>query len=277
MNNDVFALLSKMFSYHFMVRAAVVGLLVSLCAALLGVSLVLKRYSMIGDGLSHVGFGALAVASALGLAPLAVSIPVVMAAAVLLLRLSSRAKLKGDALIAMISAGSLAVGVIVLSLSSGTTGDVNNYLFGSVLAMTGEDVWLSVVLAAVVLVLFCVYYRKIFAVTFDETFARATGEKVEAYHLLLACLTALTIVLGMRVMGAMLISSLIIFPALTAMRLCRSFRSVTICAAILSVVCFMVGLCGSYLLDTPTGASVVVANVVAFFVFWLIGRIRERG
>jgi len=277
MNNEVFALLSKMFSYHFMVRAAVVGVLVSLCAALLGVSLVLKRYSMIGDGLSHVGFGALAVASALGMAPLAVSIPVVMVAAVLLLRLSSRAKLKGDALIAMISAGSLAIGVIVLSLSSGTTGDVNNYLFGSVLAMTGEDVWLSVALAAVVLVLFCVYYRKMFAVTFDETFARATGEKVEAYHMLLACLTALTIVLGMRVMGAMLISSLIIFPALTAMRLCRSFRSVTICAAILSVVCFMLGLCGSYLLVTPTNGSVVVANIVAFLVFWLIGRIRERG
>ena len=277
MNNEVFALLGKMFSYHFMVRAAVVGLLVSLCAALLGVSLVLKRYSMIGDGLSHVGFGALAVASALGMAPLALSIPVVMAAAVLLLRLSSRAKLKGDALIAMISAGALAVGVIVLSLSNGTTGDVNNYLFGSVLAMTGEDVWLSVALAAVVLVLFGVFYRKMFAVTFDETFARATGEKVEAYHLLLACLTALTIVLGMRVMGAMLISSLIIFPALTAMRVCRSFRSVTICAAILSVVCFMAGLCASYLLDTPTGASVVVANIVAFLVFWLVGRIREKG
>lgn len=277
MNNEVFALLGKMFSYHFMVRAAVVGVLVSLCAALLGVSLVLKRYSMIGDGLSHVGFGTLAVASALGMAPLTLSIPVVMAAAVLLLRLSSRAKLKGDALIAMISAGALAVGVIVLSLSNGTTGDVNNYLFGSVLAMTGEDVWLSVALAAVVLVLFGVFYRKMFAVTFDETFARATGEKVEAYHLLLACLTALTIVLGMRVMGAMLISSLIIFPALTAMRVCRSFRSVTICAAILSVVCFMVGLCASYLLDTPTGASVVVANIAAFLVFWLVGRIRERG
>ena len=277
MNNEVFALLGKMFSYHFMVRAAVVGMLVSLCAALLGVSLVLKRYSMIGDGLSHVGFGALAVASALGMAPMAVSIPVVMAAAVLLLRLSSRAKLKGDALIAMISAASLAVGVIVLSLSNGTTGDVNNYLFGSVLAMTGEDVWLSVALAAVVLVLFGVFYRKMFAVTFDETFARATGEKVEAYHLLLACLTALTIVLGMRVMGAMLISSLIIFPALTAMRVCRSFRSVTICAAILSVVCFMAGLCASYLLDTPTGASVVVANIAAFLVFWLVGRIREKG
>ena len=277
MNNEVFQLLGKMFSYHFMVRAAVVGLLVSLCAALLGVSLVLKRYSMIGDGLSHVGFGALAVASALGLAPMWVSIPVVMAAAVLLLRLSSRAKVKGDALIAMISAASLAVGVIVLSLSSGTTGDVNNYLFGSVLAMTGEDVWLSVGLAAVVLVLFGIFYRKMFAVTFDETFARATGEKVEGYHLLLACLTALTIVLGMRVMGAMLISSLIIFPALTAMRVCRSFRSVTICAAVVSVVCFMLGLCASYLLDTPTGASVVVANVVAFLAFSLVGRIREKG
>lgn len=275
--NNVFEMLGKMFSYHFMVRAAVVGLLVSLCAALLGVSLVLKRYSMIGDGLSHVGFGSLAVASALGLAPMAVSIPVVMASAVLLLRLSGRAKLKGDALIAMISAASLAVGVIVLSLSNGTTGDVNNYLFGSVLAMTGEDVWLSVALAAVVLVLFVLFYRKMFAVTFDETFARATGEKVEAYHLLLACLTALTIVLGMRVMGAMLISSLIIFPALTAMRVCRSFRSVTICAAVVSVVCFMLGLCLSYLLDTPTGASVVVVNVLAFLLFWAIGRVRERG
>lgn len=274
--NNVFEMLGKMFSYHFMVRAAVVGLLVSLCAALLGVSLVLKRYSMIGDGLSHVGFGSLAVASALGLAPMAVSIPVVMASAVLLLRLSGRAKLKGDALIAMISAASLAVGVIVLSLSDGTTGDVNNYLFGSVLAMTGEDVWLSVALAAVVLVLFVLFYRKMFAVTFDETFARATGEKVEAYHLLLACLTALTIVLGMRVMGAMLISSLIIFPALTAMRVCRSFRSVTICAAVVSVVCFMLGLCLSYLLDTPTGASVVVVNVLAFLLLWVIGRARER-
>lgn len=237
---------------------------------------VLKRYSMIGDGLSHVGFGSLAVASALGLAPMAVSIPVVMASAVLLLRLSGRAKLKGDALIAMISAASLAVGVIVLSLSDGTTGDVNNYLFGSVLAMTGEDVWLSVALAAVVLVLFVLFYRKMFAVTFDETFARATGEKVEGYHLLLACLTALTIVLGMRVMGAMLISSLIIFPALTAMRVCRSFRSVTICAAVVSVACFMLGLCLSYLLDTPTGASVVVVNVLAFLLFWVIGRARER-
>lgn len=168
-------MLSTMFSYQFMVRALIVGLLVSLCAALLGVSLVLKRYSMIGDGLSHVGFGALAVATALGMAPMAVTIPVVVAAAFLLLRLSSTGRLKGDAAIAMISTGALAVGVIVLSLSTGMTSDVNNYLFGSMLAMSGEDVTLSVVLAAAVLMLFVLFYRRIFAVTFDETFARATG------------------------------------------------------------------------------------------------------
>lgn len=268
-------MLTAMFGYHFMVRAAVVGLLVSLCAALLGVSLVLKRYSMIGDGLSHVGFGSLAVASALGLAPMAVSIPVVVLAAFLLLRLSSRAKLKGDALIAMISTGSLALGVIVMSLSTGMTSDVNNYLFGSVLAMSESDVWLSVALAAVVLVLFAVFYRKIFSVTFDESFARATGEKVESCNMLLAFLTAVTIVLGMRVMGAMLISSLIIFPPLTAMRVCKSFKSVTLCAAVVAVVCFFLGLCASYLLATPTGASVVAVNIVAFLAFLLAGRLRE--
>lgn len=223
-------MLSTMFSYQFMVRALIVGLLVSLCAALLGVSLVLKRYSMIGDGLSHVGFGALAVATALGMAPMAVTIPVVVAAAFLLLRLSSTGRLKGDAAIAMISTGALAVGVIVLSLSTGMTSDVNNYLFGSMLAMSREDVTLSVVLAAAVLMLFVLFYRRIFAVTFDETFARATGGHAEACNMLLALLTAVTIVLGMRVMGTMLISSLIIFPALTAMRVGRSFKSVTLCS-----------------------------------------------
>jgi len=268
-------MLSTMFSYHFMVRALVVGVLVSLCAALLGVSLVLKRYSMIGDGLSHVGFGSLAVATAMGLSPMLVTIPVVVAAAFLLLRLSSTGKLKGDAAIAMISTGALALGVIVLSLSSGMTSDVNNYLFGSVLAMSVSDVQLSVVLAVIVLVLFIVFYRPIFAVTFDETFARATGEHTEAYNMLLALLTAVTIVLGMRVMGAMLISSLVIFPALTAMRVCKSFRSVTICAACVSVLCFFIGLCVSYLLSTPAGASVVVVNILAFLVFAAVGKIRK--
>lgn len=265
-------MLLNMFSYQFMIRAAIVGLLVSLCAALLGVSLVLKRYSMIGDGLSHVGFGALAIASALNLAPMAVAVPVVVVAAFLLLRLSSRGKLKGDALIAMISTGSLAVGVIVLSLSTGMTSDVNNYLFGSVLAMNESDVWLSVGLAVLVLALFTIYYRRIFATTFDESFARATGERADAINMLLALLTALTIVLGMRVMGAMLISSLIIFPALTAMRICRSFLRVTVCAAVVAVSCFFIGLCASYLLAIPAGASVVVANIVIFCIFSLIGK-----
>lgn len=269
-------MIATMFSYHFMQRALIVGILVSLCAALLGVSLVLKRYSMIGDGLSHVGFGSLAIATAMGLSPMIVTIPVVVIAAFLLLRLSTRGKLKGDAAIAMISTGALAVGVIVLSLSTGMTSDVNNYLFGSVLAMSSSDVTLSVVLAAIVLVLFVLFYRKIFAVTFDETFARAVGERTEWYNMLIAILTAVTIVLGMRVMGSMLISSLIIFPALTAMRVCRSFRSVTTCAAVVSVVCFFIGLCCSYVLGTPTGASVVAVNILAFVAFWLLGRLRGQ-
>lgn len=267
--------IATMFSYHFMQRALIVGVLVSLCTALLGVSLVLKRYSMIGDGLSHVGFGSLAIATAMGLSPMIVTIPVVVVAAFLLLRLSTHGKLKGDAAIAMISTGSLAVGVIALSLSTGMTSDVNNYLFGSVLAMSVSDVRLSVVLAVIVLLLFVVFYRQIFAVTFDETFARATGSHAQAYNMLLALLTAVTIVLGMRVMGAMLISSLVIFPALTAMRVCRSFRSVTICAAIVSVFCFFVGLFLSYLLSTPAGASVVVVNILAFLLFAILGRLRR--
>ena len=265
-----------MFSYHFMVRALVVGVLVSLCAALLGVSLVLKRYSMIGDGLSHVGFGSLAVATAMGLAPMAVTIPVVVVAAFLLLRLSTRGKLKGDAAIAMISTGALAVGVIVLSLSTGMTSDVNNYLFGSVLAMSASDVRLSVALACVVLVLFVLFYRRIFSVTFDETFARAAGWHAEGMNMLLAFLTAVTIVLGMRVMGAMLISSLVIFPALTAMRVCKSFRGVTLCAALISVVCYFIGLCLSYLFSIPAGASVVVVNILAFCLFAAINKARTH-
>lgn len=271
----MFEMLSVMFSYQFMQRALIVGILVSLCAALLGVSLVLKRYSMIGDGLSHVGFGSLAIATAMGLSPMLITIPVVVIAAFLLLRLSTRGKLKGDAAIAMISTGALAIGVIVLSLSTGMTSDVNNYLFGSVLAMSVADVHLSIILALIVLVLFIVFYRQIFAVTFDETFTRATGSHAESYNMLLALLTAVTIVLGMRVMGAMLISSLIIFPALTSMRVCKSFRSVTICAALVSVVCFFIGLCASYLLSTPAGASVVVVNIAAFLIFAAIGKARQ--
>ena len=260
-------ILSEMLSYTFLVRAVIVGLLVSLCASLLGVSLVLKRYSMIGDGLSHVGFGALAVATAMNVAPLTVSIPVVVLAAFLLLRISENSKIKGDAAIALISTSALAIGVIVISVTTGMNTDVCNYLFGSILAMSHSDVQLSVVLSVVVLILFVLFYNKIFAVTFDETFSRAVGTKAGIYNMLLAILTAITIVLGMRMMGAMLISALIIFPALTSMRICKRFKTVILCSAVVSVTCFFIGVVLSYWYSLPTGASVVAVNIIAFLLF----------
>lgn len=268
------SLLLQMFAYPFIVRAFLVGILVSLCAALLGVSLVLKRYSMIGDGLSHVSFGALAAAVALGWAPLAFSIPVVIIAAFLLLRIADSSRINADAAIAVTSASALAIGVIVTSLTTGMTTDVDSYMFGSILAMSDADVGLSVMLSIGVLALFILFYHKLFAITFDENFSRATGIRVELYNTLLSILTALTIVLGMRMMGAMLISSLIIFPALSAMRLFRSFRGVVLCAGVLSVCCFCTGLTASYLLSTPVGASVVVINLAVFLLFSLAGRLR---
>lgn len=261
----------EMFSYPFMVRAFTVGALVALCSALLGVSLVLKRYSMIGDGLSHVGFGALAIAASLNLAPLAVAIPVVILAAVLLLRIRGNSRIKGDAAIALISTSSLAVGVMVISMTTGMNTDVYNYMFGSILAMSDEDVRLSVVMAVIVLVLFVFFYHKIFAITFDETFAQATGVKADLYNTLIAVLTAVTIVLGMRMMGALLISSLIIFPALTSMRVCRTFKSVIVNSALISVVCLVIGVTVSYVWGTPAGASVVMANIAALLIYSLIG------
>jgi zinc transport system permease protein len=270
-------MLAEMFSYTFIVRAFIVGALVSICAALLGVSLVLKRYSMIGDGLSHVGFGTLALATALNVAPLTVSIPIVIAAAFLLLRLSENSKIKGDAAIALISTSSLAIGVVIISQTTGMNTDVCNYLFGSILAMSKTDVYLSIALSVIVLTLFIVFYNKLFAITFDETFAKATGVKTGAYNMLIAFLTAITIVLGMRMMGAMLISSLIIFPALTSMRLLKKFKSVTICSAILSIVCFFIGIIISYVYATPTGASVVIINIIVFLLFWGINTLlKER-
>jgi len=257
-------------------RALVVGILVSLCAALLGVSLVLKRYSMIGDGLSHVGFGSLAVATALNLAPLQVSIPVVILAAFLLLRLSENSKIKGDAAIALISTGSLAVGVMAISMTTGMNIDVSNYMFGSILTMKDTDIQLSVALSLAVLLLYLLFYSKIFAVTFDENFARATGTKAGIYNMLIALLTALTIVLGMRLMGALLISALILFPALTSMRLLKSFRAVVIGSALLSVLCFVFGIMISYVYATPVGASVVSVNLLAFLVFSGLRLLRGR-
>ncbi len=254
----------EMLSYPFLVRAFLGGALVSLCASLLGVSLVLKRYSMIGDGLSHVSFGALSVAVAVGWSPLAVSIPVVTVAAFFLLRITENSRIRSDAAIAMISASSLAAGIVVTSLTTGMTTDVSSYMFGSILAMSRQDVILAGVLSVVVLCLFIFCYHKIFAVTFDESFAKATGVRVKIYNVLIAALTAVTIVLGMRMMGAMLISSLIIFPALTAMEIFKSFRSVVVCSGILSVLCFCGGMIVSYGLSVPAGASVVLVNLAVF-------------
>jgi zinc transport system permease protein len=280
--------LIAMWQQPFIIRAVVVGVLVSLCAALLGVSLVLKRYSMIGDGLSHVGFGSLAIAMAFNLAPLEVSIPVVVLSAFLLLRISESSKIKGDAAIALISASALALGVMLISITTGLNTDVCNFMFGSLLTISNDDLMLSVILSAIVLLLFVLFYNKIFAVTFDEGFARATGTKTSAYNMLIAFLTAITIVLGMRMMGAMLISALIIFPALTSMRLCKTFLSVTVCSALISVTCFFIGANASFigipviqghsyvLRSLPTGATIVVANLIAFLAFWLISAIRRK-
>ena len=266
-------LLLSMFAYPFIVRAFVVGILVSLCASLLGVPLVLKRYSMIGDGLSHVSFGALSVAVACGFAPLWFSIPVVVIAAFILMHVAEKSRVSADAMIAVFSASALAIGVIVTSLTTGMTTDVDSYMFGSILAMSRSDVILSVTLALCVLALYILFYHKLFSVTFDEFFARATGVRVGTYKTILSVLTALTVVLGMRMMGAMLLSSLIIFPALTAMRVFGTFRSVTICAAVVSVVNFLLGMVLSYVFETPSGACVVVVDLVVFLLFCGVQRI----
>ena len=268
-------ILAEMLSFSFISRALVVGILVSLCASLLGTSLVLKRYSMIGDGLSHVGYGALALAAALNLAPLQVAIPVVVAAAFFLLRLSQNSKMKGDALIAIISCSALSIGMVVVSLFEVSI-DVNSYMFGSILALQSEDVALSVISSVLVIALYVLFYNKIFAVTFDESFSKATGIKTNLYNALIALLTAVVIVVGMRLMGALLISGLVIFPSLSAMRICKSYRGVTLTSVIISVVCFVVGLFITFYIPVPTGACIVITNLTAFIICAIIGKIRGK-
>ena len=273
---SIISALQEIFSLKFMVYALISGTLVSVCASLLGVTLVLKRYSMIGDGLSHVAFGSLAVAAAVGAAPMKVAIPVVIAAAFLLLRLSEKGKLKGDALTALISTGALAVGIMAISLSFGMNIDIYNYMFGSILALTKSDMILSVCLAAVVIPVFVLLYNSIFAVTFDPDFARATGTKVGIFDTVIAVLTAVTIVLGMRLMGTLLISSLIVFPPLTSMRVTKSFRGTVTVSSVIPVFSFVSGLMISYFCSTPPGASVVCVNIALFAVFALIGALKKR-
>lgn len=268
-------IITAFLSYSFLRYALIVGILVSLCCALLGVPLVLKRYSMIGDGLSHVGFGAMAIALALNLAPLYVAIPVDILAAFILLRISEKSKIGADSAIAMISTVSVAIGVMIVSMTKGMTTDISNYMFGSILVMTKSDVVLSIVLSLVVLILFILFYNQIFAITFDESFARATGTNTSLFNSLIAILTAVTIVIGMRMMGAMLLSSLIIFPALSALRVCKSFSSVVVVSALTSVIAFICGIILSFAFDSPTGATVVVSNLIIFILFYILGKIKN--
>jgi len=261
--------LYEMFSFAFMQKAFIVGVLISLCAALIGVSLVLRKNSMIGDGLSHVGFGAFAIASVLNLSPLEFALPIVIIVSFLILKLSESNKINGDSAIALISASSLAIGTFVVSIY-GVNTDINSYLFGSILSITKTDVIISIVLSIVVIILYIFSYNQIFALTFDERFAKSIGIKTNFYNIIFAVLCSIVVVLGMRLMGSLLISSLIIFPTLSSMQLFKNFKSVVIFSVIISILAFIFGLTTSYLFSTPAGATIVLVNLIIFLIFKLI-------
>ncbi len=271
--------LAEYFSYPFVRYAFIVGVLIAFCSSLLGVTLVLKRFSFIGDGLSHVAFGALAIATVLQLSNQMVFIlPATILCAILLLRTGQNARIRGDAAVAMISVGALAVGYLVMNLTSSSSnlaGDVCSTLFGStsILTLTKTEVWMSAVLSLLVVVIFVLFYNKLFAVTFDENFAKATGTKTDAYNLLIAVVIAIIIVLAMNWVGSLLISALVIFPALAAMRVFRSFFSVTVCSAVFAVICAVLGILISIAAGTPVGATIVAADIAGFLVFWAIGKV----
>lgn len=268
--------------YPFVKYAIIVGTLIALCSSLLGVTLVLKRFSYIGDGLSHVAFGALAVASVFDLTnDSLVVMPVTIIAAVLLLRTGQNTRIQGDAAIGMLSVGSLAIGYLIMNLfstSANIAGDVCSTLFGStsILTLTKAEVWLCVIMSVVVVVLFCLFYNKIFAVTFDENFAKATGIRANTYNLIIAIITAIIIVLAMNLVGSLLISALVIFPALSAMRVIQNFKGVVIYSAIISVCCSLVGIVVSILFSTPVGSTIVVADIIVFLINCIVGKLLKR-
>lgn len=279
---NLFETLSLYFSYPFVRYALIVGVLISLCSSLLGVTLVLKRFSFIGDGLSHVAFGAMAVAAVVGLTEeMLIVLPVTVICAVLLLRTGQNAKIKGDAAIAMLSVAALAIGYLLMNLfstSSNLSGDVCSTLFGStsILTLTKTEVWFCAVLSVIVVIAFIFFYHKIFCVTFDEAFARSAGTRTGVYNLLIAIIIAVIIVLAMNLVGSLLISALVIFPALSAMRVFKSFRAVTVCSAILSVCCSALGILISILAGTPVGSTIVAVDIVAFLIFSLLGLFSRR-
>lgn len=280
--SEVFSTLQYYFSHSLVWYALIVGLLIALCSSLLGVSLVLKRFSFIGDGLSHVAFGAMAVAAVTGITDrMIIILPLTVLSAVLILRTGRNTKIRGDASIAMISAGALAIGYMLMNIfpvSANISADVCGSLFGStsILTLKESDVWLCLAMSVIVLIFFVLFYNRIFSVTFDESFSKATGINSDCYNLIIAVITAIIIVIAMNLVGSLLISALIIFPALSAMRIFKSFRSVTICSAVLSVVCASAGIIFSVLCSTPVGATIVTADLCAFLIFSLIGTVATR-
>lgn len=275
---ELFNTLSNYLQYPFVRYALIVGVLISLCSSILGVTLVLKRFSFIGDGLSHVAFGAMAVAAIVGLTnKMIIALPITIIAAIILLCAGQNAKIKGDASIAILSVSALAIGYLLMNLfpsSNNVSGDVCSTLFGStsILTLSKTDVWLCVVLSIVVVLAFIFLYNKIFAITFDENFAKTSGTKVRIYNLILATIIAVIIVLAMNLVGSLLISALVIFPALSAMRVCKNFKAVTICAACVSVCCSLVGILASIVASTPVGSTIVIADLAVFIVFTVIGK-----
>ena len=274
---EFFETIATYFQFQFVQYAFIVGILIALCSSLLGVTLVLKRFSFIGDGLSHMAFCTMAVAAVVNLTnSMILSLPITIIAAIILLRSSTNAKIKGDAAVAMLAVGSLAIGYLLMNVfptSSNVSADVCTTLFGSVsiLTLSTFEVWMCFGLSLLTVTVFIVFYNKIFAVTFDENFARATGVKANIYNLVIAVVTAIIIVLAMNLVGSLLISALIIFPALSSMRIFKSFKSVTICSAIISVVCTAIGIMASIIAGTPVGPTIVLADIVTFFIFFLVG------
>ena len=266
-------------NYPFVVYALVVGVFIALCSSLFGVSLVLKRFSFIGDGLSHVAFGAMSVSAVLNLAnDTLLTMPITILVAIILLKLGDNAKIKGDALIAILSVGSLAIGYMLVNMfssSANVSGDVCTSLFGStsILTLTKTEVIVCITMSAVVISLYMIFYNKIFAITFDETFAKATGVNTERYNLFIAIIIAIIIVLGMNLVGSLLISALIVFPALSAMRLMKTFRAVVICSAVMSIICALLGILSSILLSTPVGSTIVLVNIILFILSSIIGKV----
>ena len=275
--------LAQYFSYPFVWYALIVGVLIALCSALFGVVLVLKRFSFIGDGLSHVAFGALAIATVMNVTDnMLIVLPITVVCAILLLKTGQNTKIKGDAAIGMLSAGALAVGYLILSLFSGSgnvAGDVCSTLFGSfsIITLSSWEVILCIALSLIVITLFILFYNRIFAVTFDEDFARASGIRASLYNLLIAVVTAIIIVLAMNLVGSLLISALVIFPALSSMRICRTFKRVVILSTIISVTCAIVGIISAIIFSTPVGPTIVVCDILAFLVCFAVGKVRRNG